>query len=103
MLSSAEADSAMSHFSLLIDYSYSEGIKKSTISITDLLLFSLGKSLNFLNEVSTQLIKQLNSNKKQQITMKLLQYMKVFLYCFTPEDEFLNAMMHFLIVSLYDN
>lgn len=35
--------------------------------------------------------------------VKLLQYLKVFIYYYTPEDDFLNAAIHFLIVCLYED
>ncbi|EAR84886.2 myosin head protein (macronuclear) [Tetrahymena thermophila SB210] len=101
-----EKKAAISHFQFLLELMKLEKYDDSklvSIHIQDLNLVSLKKSTQFYNEVTTQIIKQLNKNKKESESYLILQYLKVFLYCFTPDDDFLKALMHFLIFYLYEN
>ncbi|KAL4436229.1 hypothetical protein ABPG74_015820 [Tetrahymena malaccensis] len=101
-----EKKAAISHFQFLLELmklEKYEDCKLICIHIQDLNLVSLKKSTQFYNEVITQIIKQLNKNKKESESYLILQYLKVFLYCFSPDDDFLKALMHFLIFYLYEN
>ncbi|KAL4487053.1 hypothetical protein ABPG72_001505 [Tetrahymena utriculariae] len=101
-----EKKAAVSHFQFLLEFMKLEkydDFKMISFHIQDLNLVSLKKSTQFYNEVTTQILKQLNKNKKESETFLILQYLKVFLYCFTPDDDFLKALLHFLIFYLYEN
>ncbi|KAL4487054.1 hypothetical protein ABPG72_001506 [Tetrahymena utriculariae] len=68
--------------------------------IQKLLKYSQNRSQEFKNEVLTQILKQLNGNKNDLYTLRLLHYLIVFCYCFRTDEEYTMTMINFLIFNL---
>ncbi|KAL4436230.1 hypothetical protein ABPG74_015821 [Tetrahymena malaccensis] len=77
--------------------SYNDG---QETRIQKLLKYSQNRSQEFKNEVMTQILKQLNLNKNDLYTLRLLHYLVVFCYCFKTDEEYAMAMINFLMFNL---
>ncbi|EAR84885.2 myosin head protein (macronuclear) [Tetrahymena thermophila SB210] len=77
--------------------SYNDGQESR---IQKLLKYSQNRSQEFKNEVLTQILKQLNGNKNDLYTLRLLHYLVVFCYCFRTDEEYTMTMINFLIFNL---
>ncbi|KAL4487055.1 hypothetical protein ABPG72_001507 [Tetrahymena utriculariae] len=69
------------------------------IVIQYLLQFGENKPESFINEIYTQVLKQIRNNVQQVQLFDLLNYLKCLLFCFCPSDKILLCLLNVLLIE----
>ncbi|KAL4436231.1 hypothetical protein ABPG74_015822 [Tetrahymena malaccensis] len=69
------------------------------IVIQYLLQFGENKEESFINEMYTQVIKQIRNNFQQVQLFDLLNYLKCLLFCYCPSDKILLCLLNVLLIE----
>ncbi|EAR84884.2 MyTH4 domain protein (macronuclear) [Tetrahymena thermophila SB210] len=85
------------------DQKYKEKIEKEKnmkkIVIQYLLQLGENKKESFINEMYTQVIKQMRNNLQQVQLFDLLNYLKCLLFCYSPNDKILLCLLNVLLIE----